>query len=491
EEKYRELQGTYPVISLSFANVKKETYTEMKHRICQILSDAYNGNRFLEEKSILSDSEKEYFDCVSRNIPGTDMSISLHKLCDFMQRCYGKKVIIILDEYDAPMQEAYVRGYWEEAVSFMRDLFNSTFKTNPYLERAVMTGITRVSRESVFSDLNNLEIITTTSDKYADVYGFTQTEVSNALCEFGLSSFENEVGEWYDGFVFGGKTNIYNPWSILNFLNKKKFDTYWANTSSNSMVSKLIREGSREVKRMMEELLRGGILHTQIDEQVVFNQLDYSESAIWSLLLAGGYLKAQKYVMNMETGKKEYDLSLTNREVKYMFQNMVGEWFQACVPAYNDFVKALLLDDLDAMNEYMNQVALASFSSFDVGREASKQVEPERFYHGFVLGLMVELTGRYLVTSNRESGFGRYDVMLEPLRDRNGALYGDAMILEFKVHRPKKEKDLKETVQTALAQIEEKNYAVVLSERGIPKERIRTYGFAFKGKKVLIGKGQA
>lgn len=481
EEKYRKMQGTWPVISLSFANVKEPTYQMAKKRICQLLTDVYNKNYFLMESGLLTEEECGYFRRITTDMEETDATIALHKMSDFLSRYYKKKVIILLDEYDTPMQEAYVEGYWKQLVTFTRSLFNATFKTNPFLERAIMTGITRVSKESVFSDLNNLVVITTTSEAYADCFGFTEGEVHQSLQEYGMEERSAEVKRWYDGFTFGKMKDIYNPWSILNFLKTKKMAAYWANTSSNRFVGALIRESGRKLKMDFEDLLRGKELCTTLDEQIVFDQLKTSETAVWSMLLASGYLKVMSHETDERSGREKYHLLLTNREVRLMFENIVREWFEEAGEDYNDFIKGLLLGDLSAMNHYMNYVAQSMFSYFDTGRRPSGN-EPERFYHGFVLGLMVELEDKYRITSNRESGFGRYDVMLEPMNQDNPAI-----IIEFKVRDSKKEKSLEDTAKRALEQIEEKKYDEELFARGIAKEQIRHYGFAFCGKKVLIG----
>ena len=483
EEKYRRLQGTIPVISLSFADIKETAFSSARKSICRNIKSLYNRYDFLLRGDYLNQDEKAMFRKISPEMENYIAFDSIRALSDYVGRFYGQKPLILLDEYDTPMQEAYVNGYWQEITEFFRGLFNATFKTNMYFSRAILTGITRVSKESIFSDLNNPEVVTTTSEKYADSFGFTQEEVSDALHEFGMSDMENDVRDWYNGFTFGKRTDLYNPWSIINFLDKRSLRTYWANTSSNSLVGKLIRRGSKDVKIIMEGLLTGDILRTKLDEQIVFEQLDHNESAIWSLLLASGYLKVINHTLDPETGKEEYSLKLTNKEVWIMFQNMIEGWFKNYVPAYNDFIKALLLNDIKAMNYYMNKIALATFSCFDTGNHPSEASEPERFYHGFVLGLMTELSDSYSILSNRESGFGRYDVVLKP---KNG-IPNDAVIIEFKVYDPDDEASLQDTVDAALLQIDQKRYAASLEEEGIPADRIRKYGFAFEGKKVLIG----
>ena len=484
DEKYRELQGTYPVIFLSFAAIKQNNYQDTIAKIKKIICSLYQSFMFLKDWDGLTDEEKNNVKRISEDMSDVTAQSAINELSNYLSRYYGKKVIILLDEYDTPMQEAYVNGYWEELVAFTRSLFNSTFKTNPYLERAIMTGITRVSRESIFSDLNNLEVVTTLSPKYTTAFGFTEQEVFNSLDEFELSDQKEEVKAWYDGFVFGKEKDIYNPWSIINYLDKKEYRTYWADSSSNGLVSKLIQQGSSKTKIIMGELLDGKSIKTKLDEQIVFDQLDGNTEAIWSLLLASGYLKVDYFDFAKANGNNIYELSLTNFEVKKMFEKMIDNWFKTRDDSSSEFVGALLKGDLEAMNYYINEITANIFSCFDVAGKEESRIRPENFYHGFVLGLMVDQSENYIITSNRESGFGRYDIMLEPI-DKNNDKY-PGIIIEFKVINSRKENSLEETVKAALNQIEEKNYDAELIKRGVNKENIHHYGFAFKGKEVLI-----
>ena len=487
EEKYQQLQGTYPVIFVSFAEVKCKNFEDTKRRLFEIFENEYNKHPYLPENHYLSGiinrrealkKEGKTYTVSTNELVGV-----MYQLSRYMYEQYNKKVIILLDEYDTPMQEAWLNGYWDDLTDLFRQMFGIAFKGNEYLHRAVLTGITRVSKESIFSDLNHLVVVTVSSESYADCFGFTENEVFDALDDYGLSDQKQAVKEWYDGFTFGTYTDIYNPWSIINYLKTGKLGCYWVNTSSNGLVNSLMRKGDAETKMIVEDLIRGKSFKAKIDEQIVFSQLDGNSDAVWSLLLASGYLK----IMNIEVFETEtdhiqlYTLNCTNKETRFMFSRMVSDWFKTKDRSYNYFIKSLLANDVEGMNEFMNNVALETFSSFDTGARPSK-TEPERFYHGFVLGLMVDLSDRYVLTSNRESGLGRYDIMLEPKnKDDN------AYVIEFKVRKSKKEPVLDDTVAAALAQIEEKKYDTLLIEKGVPAEKIYKYGFAFEGKTVLIG----
>ena len=482
EEKYQQLQGTYPVIYLSFADVKQTNYKDAVLKIKKIITDVYLRYIELAGWEGLTEVQVRQFQSVDPYMDDVTAQCALKDLSGYLYRYYEKKVIILLDEFDTPMQEAYIHGYWDEFTAFIRSLFNAAFKTNPYLNRAMMTGITRVSKESIFSDLNNLKVVTTTSEEYATCFGFTQEEVFAALEEFQLADQKDAVKQWYDGFTFGSQRDIYNPWSITNYLKEKKLLAYWASTSSNGLINRLIQTSKPDVKEFMEELLNEREIVLNFDEQIVFDQLETKENAIWSLMVASGYLKIDKIEYRGILHVPWYHLKITNLETLGMFSEMFTGWFQNTRSNYNAFIKAMFCGNIKEMNAYMNEVALATFSSFDTGSHPSGRTQPERFYHGFVLGLLVELRDQYEVRSNRESGYGRYDVMLIP-RQKNQL----AFVLEFKVYNAQEELKLEDTVQSALLQIEEKHYDTELIERGISKSKIRHYGFAFEGKKVLIG----
>jgi hypothetical protein len=482
EEKYRQLQGTYPVISLSFANIKENNFNDLMTNIIRVIANEYEKHRYLLDGDLLSDNEKKIFDSLNPMMGVVELKLSINYLSNFMSRYYGKKVIILLDEYDTPMQEAYLNGYWDDAVQLFRGFFNATFKTNPYMERAIITGITRISKESIFSDLNNLKVITTTSEDYETVFGFTQDEVFAAMDEYGMDS-KDEMKRWYDGFTFGKASDIYNPWSVTNAIRERRYRSYWVNSSSNKLMNSLVKKGNATLKMQFEDLINGKGIECYIDEEIIYDQLDTNKDAVWSFMLAAGYLKVVKYELVGKFNRGFYTLALSNLEVEGMVNSLVEGWFKSDNSTYyNDFVKALLIDDVESMNEFMNEIALNSFSSFDVSKNASGKDAPERFYHGFVLGLMVELDGRYEIKSNRESGFGRYDIMLVPKDTESDKAY----IIEFKVKK-QRENSLEETLRSAHIQIEEKCYEQELLNVGIPQGNIRKYGFAFEGKTVLIG----
>lgn len=535
DEQYRALQGTYPVICMTFANIKEINYPNTRYRINQLIKGVYKQYDFLLEGDTLTEEEKKNYRMVTESMLEVVAASAITKLSELLHRYYKKKVIILLDEFDTPMLEAYTGGFDKELSAFLRSMFISIFKTNPDLERAIMTGVTGISRDSVLADLNHMKVVTATSEEYAAAFGFTEEEVSAGMDELGLGGKKDEVKEWYGGFRFGSSKDMYNPWSVLNYMDTGDVKTYWANSGVNSLIGRLLRQGSREVKESLECLLRGEHLRLDIEEQIVYSQLEESEYAVWSFLLANGYLTVREHeaygtqpdaagknrhsseskenhghqnkktrggkkgkhqapkaaaaerpvhkeIAAYEETKPGYELAFPNREVSVMFRDMVQGWFLKKASDFNDFIKALLGNDADAMNQYMNRIAEELFGTFDSRIRPSGQEEPERFYHAFVLGLMVGLADRYLITSDRESGIGRYDILLEP---KNDTL--DAYVIGFMIFNKTRDMTMEDTVAAAHAQMKERRYDASMSAKGIPAERIKKYGFAFQGKEVLIG----
>lgn len=477
EKNYHKLQGRFPVIFLSFAGVKGTTFEAVLRQINYGIVEVYRRFERILDMSRFTERERQDFGRISWDMDAATAAQSVRLLTDLLYVYYGQKPIILLDEYDTPLQEAYFNSFWDEMTAFVGAFFNNSFKTNPSLGRALLTGITRICKESIFSDLNNIDVVTQTSTKYETAFGFTEEEVKVGLARVGLLDYREKVKEWYDGFTFGQRRDMYNPWSITKFIDAEGiFDTYWANTSNNKLVSSLIRKSSKNMKMAMEQLLEGEMLHVEMDEQLDFAQLEYRESAIFSLLYATGYLRVN------QKNDQEYVLMLTNKEVEIMFRRIIREWFNDMDTGYGDFRRALLHDNIEEMNYYMNMVTLSTFSYFDTGTGRGNIDETERFYHGFVLGLLADLSDQFSIRSNRESGLGRYDIILRA-REENGNSY----IMEFKVFDRERDENMKACVARALQQIEEKQYETELVADGIARERIRKYGFAFDGKKVLIG----
>lgn len=476
-KNYHKLQGRFPVIFLSFAGVKGTTFEAVLRQINYGIVEVYRRFERILDMSRFTERERQDFGRISWDMDAATAAQSVRLLTDLLYVYYGQKPIILLDEYDTPLQEAYFNSFWDEMTAFVGAFFNNSFKTNPSLGRALLTGITRICKESIFSDLNNIDVVTQTSTKYETAFGFTEEEVKVGLARVGLLDYREKVKEWYDGFTFGQRRDMYNPWSITKFIDAEGiFDIYWANTSNNKLVSSLIRKSSKNMKMAMEQLLEGEMLHVEMDEQLDFAQLEYRESAIFSLLYATGYLRVN------QKNDQEYVLMLTNKEVKIVFRRIIREWFNDLDTGYGDFRRALLHDNIEEMNYYMNMVTLSTFSYFDTGTGRGNIDETERFYHGFVLGLLADLSDQFSIRSNRESGLGRYDIILRA-REENGNSY----IMEFKVFDRERDENMKACVARALQQIEEKQYETELVADGIARERIRKYGFAFDGKKVLIG----
>ncbi|MCD7715783.1 MAG: ATP-binding protein [Lachnospiraceae bacterium] len=474
EGDFRKLQGMIPVINFSLANIKQDTYASMCHVMRTMLSQLFRRHSYLLESDKLSGYEKEKFtDILCEKAPDEDSMNAILFLSQCMYEHFRKKVIILIDEYDTPMLEAYTAGYWEDAIKYIRRMFHAAFKDNPWLDRGLMTGITRITQESIFSDLNNLSVVTTTTEQYEDSFGFTEREVFDALDTYGFAARREAVKCWYDGFQFGKEKGIYNPWSILNFLKNGKLKPYWMNTSGNALVGRLVQEGSLRIKDEFEILLQGGSIVTDIDESITYAELSNDSKTVWSWFLTTGYVKI------VQEREKDYEIQLTNYEVREAFYHLVEKWFARSYDNYTGFIEMLLKGNLEGMQRYMEKVTLRTFSYFDVGSASSESEMAEQFYHGFTLGLIADLNDTHILTSNRESGFGRYDVSIEPLDKTQ-----DGIIIEFKVFDSKKEKTLNDTAMRALDQIRDMKYEMDLKARGT--QRVRKYGFAFRGKEVLI-----
>ena len=473
EEKYTSKLGYYPVIYVTLKDAGLMNYNLMMMQLKTIMMEVYYEHRYVLEKEEMSEGERKIFNrMLSAEANDIDIMNSLKILSKILYQYYNKPVILLIDEYDVPLQNAYIQGYYEEAVSFYRTFYGATFKDNPYLEKTVITGVSRVAKESIFSGANNFDVYTVLDDEFSDDFGITEEEMEKAIQDFGIEEDRKEIKKWYDGYRIGNTEGIYNPWSILNYLKNKQLKQYWVNTSSNDLI-KLVLKNSSTIKEKMERLLKDEEIEVPINLETIIVGIENNEDNIWGLMLGTGYLKVTE-VVNL--AEHIYKVKLPNYEIKLLFQQIINDWFRNKVMG-ND-LKSILKDlvtlNLDEFERKFRVLVKEMFSYMDVGENTA-----ENFYHAFVLGMLVGLKDTYYVNSNRESGYGRYDIMLEP-KDKNG----NSFIMEFKVLENKEEKTIEDTIKNAKKQIEEKRYEENLKERGF--KNITKMVYAFKGKEVEI-----
>ena len=475
KEDIIEKQGIYPTIYLTFKDEKHDSFEDFQMKLAFFVSEIYKKHYYLYESLTFQD-DKNYFDkIINRASTKAELEMALKNMSKYLYDYHGEKVIILIDEYDTPIQHSYFSGIYDETIAFMRNFLSNTLKDNIYLEKAVLTGILRMARESIFSGLNNLNVYSILKDRYSDKFGFTEYEIEKMLNYFGVVEEKEEFKRWYNGYVFGD-TVIYNPWSVLCYLDDKNngFMPYWVNTSENKIIKTILSKGSEGLKKSFEEILRGNTIETTIDENVIMADIEANENNIWSFLLLSGYLKVVG--KRRENNNVYYTLAIPNIEVKFMYQKMIEEWQgESYISSeYNEMLKALVNFDYEVFEEIFIDYVEKSLSYFDVSGE-----EPERVYHSFVLGMLVSLNNTHYVLSNRESGYGRYDVMVIP-KD----ISKPGIIIEFKRARKTNKKTIEQLIEEAKTQIEEKKYKTELLSRGITN--IKKLVIVFKGKEVCI-----
>ena len=473
DKKYTSKLGFYPVIYLTLKDAGLMNYEYMIMQMKTIMMEMFYEHRYILESDKIADGEKNIFKRIL-NAEATDIDLinSLKILSKMLYVYYDKPVILLIDEYDVPIQAAYVEGYYEDAIKFLKTFYGTTFKDNPYLEKAILTGVSRIAKESLFSGMNNFDVYTIMDNEFADDFGITEDEMKKIIKDFNIQDEEKEIKKWYDGYKIGNVEGIYNPWSILNYLTDKELKPYWVNTSSNDLI-KMILEKSTTLKEQMERLLKDEAIEATIDLETIIVGIENKEENIWGLMLQTGYLKVEETVSLEE---RRYKVKLPNNEIKDLIRGIIREWFSNKVLG-NDLRS--ILQDLVSLNlkEFEKKFRVLveeMFSYMDVGKNTA-----ENFYHAFVLGMLVGLKDTYYVNSNRESGFGRYDIMLEP-KDKNG----NSFIMEFKVMENMEEKTIEDTVENAKKQIEEKRYEENLKERGFTN--ITKMVYAFNGKEVKM-----
>ena len=472
-EKYTEKLGAYPCIYFTMKDALGRNFESMMMLFQTQIIELFIEHIYLLKSDKILDAEKETINKIlNLKATETDLQYAIKFLSRLLYREFGKPVYIIIDEYDVPLQNAYVEGFYDDAIKFFKAFYGITFKDNQYMEKTVLTGVSRVAKESIFSGANNFKVFTVLDDEFSEDFGITSEEIDKVLADFEIQENAEEIKKWYDGYRIGNTEGIYNPWSILNFLTDRKLVPYWVNTSSNDLI-KLILTRSTSVKERIERLMKGEAIEEKINLETIIVGIENNEDNIWGLLVGTGYLKVTEVVDLVEN---IYKVKIVNNEIRILFSQIIRDWFSNKVIGndLNSIMKDLVTLNLEEFKEKFKILVMQMFSYMDVGRDTA-----ENFYHAFVLGMLVSLKDTYVVNSNRESGMGRYDIMLEP-KDKNA----NSFIMEFKVFKQDKEKDIEETIANAKKQIEDKQYETSLRERGFTN--ITKMVFAFDGKEVKV-----
>jgi hypothetical protein len=473
-ERYMRHQGQYPVIFITLKDIKDGRYETAYAKLAILMARVYREHRYLLTSEKLTQAEKKNFTAIlEKEVNETSIQSALQDLSFYLYQHYGKKVWLLIDEYDTPLQAAYFHGYLPQMLELMRGLFGMTLKTNSYLNRAVMTGILKIAKENLFSDLNNIGVYSLLDSKFGQYFGFTEVEMDDVLQKSGLQNQAQQIRDWYNGYQ-AGDIIVYNPWSIAKCLeNKGSLQPYWVNTSGNDLIKKLFAQAEESVKDDLQSILAGEPIEAAINPNIVFNDLGKDRDSLYSLLLLSGYLKATR--CQPEGLRFHCTLTPPNREVFILYPSVILSWFEEPMSqkGYQAFLQSLVKGKIEEFTARLQDYLLESMSFFD-----ARSTHPENFYHGFVLGLIISLKETHEVRSNRESGYGVYDVMLIP-KDNNQL----ALILEFKSVRDAN-KDLAQAAQEALQQIRNRQYAAELKARGFNK--ILSLGLAFHGKQVMV-----
>ena len=473
-EEYRQKQGQYPVIYLTFKDIKHDSWDKCFYDMSGEIAEIYRQHKYLLET--LDKEQKKYFEKIlSLEAQSVDLQKSIKNLSNYLEKYHNQKVIILIDEYDTPIQAGWINNYYDDIIGFTKGLLGSALKDNTSLEKGIITGILRIAKESIFSDLNNLKVLTILDEEYGEYFGLLEVEVMEALRCFNKEYELDEIKDWYNGYIFG-KSVIYNPWSILNCIDSKsdELKPYWINTSSNDLIKELVARGGEDIKLELEELIRAGSIEKTINENIVFREIEQNEDALWGFLMFSGYLTAQKVKGQI------YALSVPNKEVMFFFKETIMNWLKNNIHTrkLDIMLKALTTGDINTFEKVFKEFITNSFSYFDPSGK-----EPEKVYHAFVLGLLVSLADTHQVKSNRESGLGRYDIMIMP-RDKSKL----GIVIEFKKVEEDENEDLEIAAENALKQIEEKEYAEELSDYGV--SGIVKLGISFQGKRFMIKAGE-